>query len=182
MTWSWFCGRGVITCGRPIPVSTEVYFRIHFKVIGTVWIQNKLVVAGSAEVSRKVLDGSIVRATGVLVESGDLVSLIGYATVRAIIEEVDIYNNGAVVEPIVEGRRWKISSDNHAGFSWRWGRRHPLREVHILQSGGVAKDWYIYRGGTQCWRQCSCRVSLDFQYQTWILSTWFTGWLMHILS
>ena len=52
-----------------------------------------------------MLDGSIVRATGVLVESGDLVSLIGYATVRAIIEEVDIYNNGAVVEPIVEGRR-----------------------------------------------------------------------------
>ena len=50
---------------------------IHFESLGTVWIQNQPVVAGSAKLSREVFDGGNMCATGVISEAGDLASLIG---------------------------------------------------------------------------------------------------------
>ena len=89
---------------------------------------------GSSDVSREVLDGGALPTTGVLTESGDLVSCIGDVASCAIPEKVDISDDGAVVEPMVEGRRWKLSLENHDGFGWCWLQRRTLREVYILHN------------------------------------------------
>ena len=56
------------------------------------------------EVSIKVLDGGTMCATGLLAESGDLVSFIEDSALRALLEEVEISDNGAVVELMIKGR------------------------------------------------------------------------------
>ena len=56
----------------------------------------------SAELSIKVLDVVAVRVTGFLAESGDLLSHIGDAASCALLEEVEISYDRAVVEPMVE--------------------------------------------------------------------------------
>ena len=68
-------------------------------------IQNIPVVAGSADVSSKVIDGSSVCIMGVLVELGDLVSHIQDVASRTIIKEIEISDNGKFVEPMVKGRQ-----------------------------------------------------------------------------
>ena len=68
-------------------------------------IQNIPVVAGYADVSSKVIDGSSVCIMGVLVELGDLVSHIQDVASRTIIKEIEISDNGKFVEPMVKGRQ-----------------------------------------------------------------------------
>ena len=43
-----------------------------------------------------------------------------------------LVNDVEVVEIMVEGRRWKISSEYHDGLGWLWAWRRPSREVHAL--------------------------------------------------
>ena len=61
-----------------------------------------------------MFDGGAVRATGVLAEVGDLVSCIGDVALHDLLEKVDIFDNVAVVKPMVKCRRLNISSENHA--------------------------------------------------------------------
>ena len=68
-------------------------------------IENKPIIAGSVEVSSKVFDGGIMRTTEILTEVGDLVSHIVNVASHDLIKEVGLSDNGAVVEPMVEGRR-----------------------------------------------------------------------------
>ena len=68
-------------------------------------IQNIPVVAGSADVSSKVIDGGSMCIMGVLVELGDLVSRIQDVASRTIIKEIEISDNGKFVEPMVKGRQ-----------------------------------------------------------------------------
>ena len=58
-----------------------------------------------------MLNGGAVRAAGALAESGHLVSPIGDVALRALLKEVDLSNNRALVEQMVEGRRRKVFSD-----------------------------------------------------------------------
>ena len=59
----------------------------------------------SAEVLSEVFNVGSVRATGVLEESVKLVSGIVDVSLRALLEEVDISDDRAVVEHFVKGRR-----------------------------------------------------------------------------
>ena len=59
----------------------------------------------SAEVLSEVSNVGSVRATGVLEESVKLVSGIVDVSLRALLEEVDISDDRAVVEHFVKGRR-----------------------------------------------------------------------------
>ena len=68
-------------------------------------IQNQPVIAGSAEVSSEVFNGGSLCETGALIELGDLVSCIGDVASRALLGEVELSDDGAVVEPMIEGRR-----------------------------------------------------------------------------
>ena len=95
----------VIACGQPVPFLTKVCVTIHFEGLDNFRIQNQPVFTSSAEVSVIVLNGG---AMGVLSESGDLVSYIGDVALRALLEEIDISNNGAAVEPMAGGRIWKV--------------------------------------------------------------------------
>ena len=67
-------------------------------------IQNRIVVAGSTEVSNKVFDGGDVRAAGVLEESGGLVSHTGDAPSCALLDKVEIFDNREVMKPMAKGR------------------------------------------------------------------------------
>ena len=60
---------------------------------------------GSAEVSRGVFDGGFVCGTRLPEEAGNLVSHIGYVASRDILEELEISNDRAVVETMIEGMR-----------------------------------------------------------------------------
>ena len=55
------------------------------------------------EVSNEVLYGGAVRVMGVLSEARDLVSRIGDVTSRDLINETDISEDRAVVEPVFKG-------------------------------------------------------------------------------
>ena len=59
----------------------------------------------SAEVLSEVFNVGSVRATGVLEESVKLVSGVVDVSLRALLEEVDISDDRAVVEHFVKGRR-----------------------------------------------------------------------------
>ena len=69
---------------------------------------------------------------GFLAEAGDLVICMGDVALHDILEEVDISDDGAAVEPVVEGRHWNILPKNHAGLRWNWVRWSPSREFHVL--------------------------------------------------
>ena len=59
----------------------------------------------SVEVLSEVFNVGSVRATGVLEESVKLVSGIVDVSLRALLEEVDISDDRAIVENFVKGRR-----------------------------------------------------------------------------
>ena len=105
--------------GRPIPVPTKSCIIIYFKELGMVWIQNKTILTGSAELSSRDLDDGDVHATGVLTESVDLVSHIEDVASRALFKEGEIHGNIEVMEPMVEGRCFQILLDNNTRFGWR---------------------------------------------------------------
>ena len=52
-----------------------------------------------------MLDGSAVRVTEVLTESGDLVGRIGDVAWCDFLVEVEIYENGTILESIIKGVR-----------------------------------------------------------------------------
>ena len=81
-----------------------------------VQIQNQPVVTVSIELFSKVFNVGPVRVSGVLAKSFNLVSCIGYVASHKVLEEVEIYDNGAVVEPMVKRRRCQILLENHARF------------------------------------------------------------------
>ena len=87
-----------------MPVSTEVYARIHVEGLSIVKIQNQLIATGSTEVSSKMFDGGTVHEMGLISEVGNLVSCIGCVSERALIGEFELSDNGAVSEPMVIGR------------------------------------------------------------------------------
>ena len=99
-----FYVQGVVDICWPVHVPTKLCVGISFEGIGAVWIQNHPVIVGSTEVSRKVLYGGAVRTTGVFTELGDLVSFIVDVALCALLEEFEISDDRAVVEPMVKGR------------------------------------------------------------------------------
>ena len=52
-----------------------------------------------------MFDSGVVCATGVLAESGNLASRILGVASCALLGEVELSDDGAVVEPMIEGRR-----------------------------------------------------------------------------
>ena len=76
--------------------------------------KNQPIVAGFAEVSSKLFDGGAVPTAGVLVEAGNLEICIGDVVSYALLKEVDILNDGVVVELMFKGRLWKLSLENNA--------------------------------------------------------------------
>ena len=70
-----------------------------------VWIQNQPVFSGSADISSEVFYSGAVNVTEVLVESVDLVSIIRYIALRALLEEVQFSKNRVVVKAMVKERR-----------------------------------------------------------------------------